>query len=136
MARRHGGKRMGESYADVLERKRQIAAAVNAAAKDESVKLQADVRCQRMLWMCVITLNDKHGFGPKRCVEFLHEVGAVVDEWEKLAEDGGRDYANEKLRQRAEQVTGMKIEHLYENQMKKAHELAERDGVKLDPMEI
>ena len=133
---RRRGKPQGVTYAEMLARKRQIAAAVNAAAKDESVRLQADVRCQRQLWLCVIALNDRFGFGPQRCAEFLHACNDVMDEWDRMAENVGADYANEKLRQRAEQVTGMKIEYIYESQMAKAAELARRDGVHLDPMEI
>lgn len=136
MAKKHGGKPTGMRYADVLARKRQIAAAINAAAKDNSVRIQADVRCQRQLWLCVIALNERFGFGAERVTQFLHACNDIMDEWDQMADSVGPDYANEKLRQRAEQVTGMHIEHIYERQMQEAAELAKKDGIHLDPMEI
>lgn len=136
MGKRNRGKPQGATYAEVLARKRQIAAAVNAAARDESVQLISNVRCQRQLWMAAIALNEEYGFGGERIARFLRRMTKVVEEWEKIAGENDMEYANEKLRERAEQVTGIKIEYLYESELRKAREMAKRDGIALDPMEV
>ena len=78
-----GGKPRGMTYADVLARKRAIELGIQKAAADTALRVEADTRTQRAMWLDQMT----------------REVVA--------------DYAYEKLRRRAQQVTGMDIAYLY-----------------------
>lgn len=45
-----------QSYADVLARQREAHEAVEKAARDATVKVDADIRTQRALWLSVISM--------------------------------------------------------------------------------
>lgn len=62
-AAKHKGKRPGETYADVLAKKRMIKEAVEQSVHDHSIAIEADIKTQRFLWMAVIALNEAFGFG-------------------------------------------------------------------------
>ena len=64
-------KRTGETYADVLAKKRMIKEAVDKTARDTSIAIEADIKTQRYLWMSVIALNEAFGFGGERAKKFL-----------------------------------------------------------------
>lgn len=97
--KKHSGKPRGMNYADMLARKRMIREAVQEAADDATVQLRADVATQKALWLAVCSVADAYGFGPER-----------------MKKEVDTDYAYEKLRLKAERVTGMKIEYLYEHE--------------------
>ena len=131
----------GMSYADVLAQQKMKIDAVNAAAKDETVRIRSDVRCQRILWLCAVALHDQFGFGPERIKRFLLAVNTATDAWEADAvkDETGKvhlDYANENLRKRVEEITGMEIEQLYKTEIEEARKLHEAQGIILDPMEF
>ena len=116
----HKGKPRGCTYADVLARDRMIREAVKETAHDARVQVESDIRCQRQLWMCAVALNEGFKFGPERTRKFFSALQELADEYEKLGTENGYEYVDEKLRQRAEQVSGMKIEYLYEAEMREA----------------
>ena len=131
----------GMSYADVLAQKKLAIEAVNAAAKDETVRIRSDVRCQRILWLCAVALHDQFGFGSERIKRFLLAVNTATEGWEADAvkdNDGNvhLDYANENLRKRVEEITGMEIEQLYKAEIEEARKLHAEQGIVLDPMEF
>lgn len=122
-------KRPGENYADVLARKKMIKAAVERTARDESVALEADVRTQRFLWMAVIALNECFGFGGERARRFLLALEKVANEVEQLAQENGSVYAVEKLCQRCQQITGMEVRPVHEEDMLRARRENEAQGI-------
>ena len=65
-AAKHKGKRPGETYADVLARKKMIQEEVAKSVRDTSISIEADFKTQRFLWMAVIALNEAFGFGGER----------------------------------------------------------------------
>ena len=79
------GKPRGASFADVLAHKRQMRAAVEKAAADKMVE-----------------------------VRFFRALDENTREYQRMAEENDEDYANEKLRLKAERVTGTQIRYLYE----------------------
>ena len=88
------GKPRGASFADVLAHKRQMRAAVEKAA--------------------VASVADAYGFGAKRLDLFFRALDENTREYQRMAEENDEDYANEKLRLKAERVTGTQIRYLYE----------------------
>lgn len=114
------GKPQGATYADVLARKQQLRASVDKAAHDTMVQVEADIRTQRAMWLMVCSIADAYGFGPKRIQQFFEAFQANTDEMERMTTEVDSDYAYEKLRHRAQQVTGMEVGYLYEAEMRAA----------------
>lgn len=60
-------------------------------------------------WFIVIALNDTAGWGAKRIQRFLSVVEDLRKEWDCMRTEVDMDYANEKVRMRAEKVYGMPL---------------------------
>ena len=111
------GKPRGMTYADVLARKRAVALGIQKAATDTALQVEADTRTQRAMWLMVCSIVDASGIGPERMKrDFFPALQRNTDELERMTAEVDADYAYEKLRQRAKQVTGMEIEYLYEHE--------------------
>ena len=113
-ARRKGP---GMTHADVIARRKIGAQTLRMAMEDQAVALAADIKCQQMLWGAVIALNEQFGFGEKRTRDFLEAMGKIADEFEAMREQDGYEYAEEKLRQRASQVSGIDIHYQHETEI-------------------
>lgn len=61
-------------------------------------------------------MADAYGFGPERMKKFFIAFQENHDEITRMEKEVDADYAYEKLRLKAERVTGMKIEYLYEHE--------------------
>lgn len=115
-----------QSYADVLARQREAHEAVEKAARDATVKVDADIRTQRALWLSVISMAEAFGLGPKRIQRYF-EVLQKNHEWLTALEADDDIVAYEKLRQRAEAVSGVHIEYLYEHEIQAAIDAARKE---------
>lgn len=120
-------KRPGETYADVLARKQMLKQAVRDAARDTSIQLEADIRTQRALWLSSVSVADAFGIGPKRMQLFFDALQANSEELERMRVENGEEYAYEKLREKAERVSGIKIQYLYEHEMREAEKMHKED---------
>lgn len=78
----------------------------------------ADMATQKALWLAVCSVADAYGFGPERMKKFFIALQENNDEITRMEKEVDTDYAYEKLRLKAERVTGMKIEYLYEHEAK------------------
>lgn len=114
--------RPGETYADVLARKQMLKQAVREAARDTTIQLEADIRTQRALWLCSVSVADAFGIGPQRMRRFFDTLQANSEELERMRDENGEEYAYEKLRQKAERVSGISIEYLYQHEMSQSRE--------------
>ena len=112
--RRGPGRPQGMNYAAELAHKRQLKEAVEKAARDTTVQLEADTHTQRAMWLMVVSIHDAFGIGPDRMQKFFTALQENTDWIEKTSQEVDVDYAYEKLRHRAKAVTGMEIEYLYE----------------------
>lgn len=110
-------KAQGMTHADVLARRKIGQQTLRMAMEDQAVALAADIKCQQMLWGAVIALNEQFGFGEKRTRDFLEAMGKIADEFEAMREQDGYEYAEEKLRQRASQVSGVDIRYQHESEI-------------------
>ena len=129
MGKKHRGLPQGMTYAQKLAQEKRIQKAVEDAAVDETVRIRADIQSQQRLWLFVVAMADAFGLGPKRVSDFFGSLQAVSDWMEELIQKHGRQYAIDKLRQRAEQVSGVPIEYLYEKDILAAKERNEAKGV-------
>lgn len=128
-AAKHKGKRPGETYADVLAKKKMIEEAVRESVHDHSIAIEADIKTQRFLWMAVIALNEAFGFGGERAKRFLEALMKVAAEVEEMAKKNGGYYARKKMMDRASQITGMEITPVHEEEMRQARLENEANGV-------
>lgn len=128
---KHRGKPPGMTYADVLTRKKAVAAGIEKAATDAALKVEADTRVQRAMWLMVVSMADAFGIGPKRSKQFFEALQANSEMLERMTAEADEDYAYEKLRRRAEQITGIKIEYLYEHEALAAKLKHAKEGVVL-----
>ena len=120
--RRHRGKPHGMSYADQLARQRMLKEAAQQAANDTMVQLKADTHTQRAMWLMCVAMNDAFGIGPDRFKKFAECLQDRSDWYEKHKKETDEDFANEKLRKEAERCSGMKIDYLYEAEIRAAQE--------------
>lgn len=116
--RRGPGRPAGMTLADELARKRMLREAIQNAAEDATVQVRADTATQRALWLAVCSIADAYGIGPERMPRFFVALQENTDELERMRAEVDEDYAYEKLRLKAEQVTGMPITYLYEYEAK------------------
>ena len=112
--RRGPGRPAGMTLADELARKRMLREAIQNAAEDVTVQVRADTATQRALWLAVCSIADAYGFGPERMRRFFVALQENTEELERMRAEVDEDYAYEKLRLKAEQVTGIPITYLYE----------------------
>lgn len=118
--RRHPAKPRGITFADELQRQRMIKEMAVETAKDKMVKVQTEIRVQKVLWLTHLALNDEFNFGP---VSFDRFDSALIrrSEWyEDLVKGGDEEYADEKLRQEVERVARTKVTYAYEEQINAA----------------
>ena len=123
------GKRQGETYADVLAKKRMIKEAVEQSVHDNAVALESDIKSQRLLWIAVVALNETFGFGGERARRFLQSLEDVAGEVEALAKENGAEYALAKLMERAGKITQMEITPIHEEEMRLARIQNQKEGI-------
>lgn len=116
MAKKHKRLPQGVSYAQVLaeeKRKKDMQAQIEREAE---MQIHTEIFVQRALWLSVVSIADAYGFGPKRLEPYFEKLKENGDEFDAMCEEYDYDYALEKLRQKAEKVTGAKLDYLYEKE--------------------
>ena len=64
---------------------------------------------QRHLWLTAVALHEAYGFSEKRLDKFFDAFQSAADELQKMIDEVDRDYAYEKLRLRAEEISNGKL---------------------------
>lgn len=130
--RRGPSRPTGMTLADELARRQMIKKAVKEAAVDATVQVRSDTATQRMLWLAVCSIADAYGFGPERMKRFFEAFQENADELERMRDAVDEEYAYEKLRLKAERVTGTSIVYLYEKDAIAAEIRHAQEGISLD----
>jgi hypothetical protein len=91
-----------------------IQAELRRAAGRAAVRYEVDTSTQRAMWLMVVSVADAYGKGPKGMQPFFAALEANRIELQQMIDTNGQDYAEEKLRRKAEQVSGVPIRYLYE----------------------
>ena len=120
--RKKPGKPHGATYADILAEKQDRMRAIDNAAADGMVELRANAHTQRAMWLMVCSVADAYGFGPERMKMFLETLQSNAEELQRMIDEVDEDYAYEKMRRKAEQVTGEKLEYYIDVELKKSRE--------------
>lgn len=129
MAKKRKGLPHGMTYAQMLAEEKRLEKAVEKAVVDETVQLRADIQSQQMLWLCVVSMAEAFGLGPKRVADFFGSLQEVSDWVGDMTKLHGREYALDKLRQKAEHCSGVPIEYLYEKDILEAKMRNEANGI-------
>ena len=116
MAKKRKGMAPGVNYAQVLAEEKRKKDLQEQIQRETELKIHTEIYVQRALWMSVVSIADAYKFGPKRLEPYFEEMQKNSEEFEKMCEEYDYDYALEKLRQKAEKVTGSKIEYMYEKE--------------------
>ena len=106
-----------------------IKEAVERSVHDNSVSIVADIKTQRVLWMSVEALNREFGFGGERAMRFMLALEEVANEFEALVKEHGMVYAVDSLRRRCEQITGMEVKSVHEDEIQQARKENEAKGI-------
>ena len=80
---------------------------------EEVAQIVARKPVERNAWLYTIAIHDAFGFGPKMIEKFARYYIQVAQEYEKITQEDGQEVADEKLRRRAEAITGEEISDLY-----------------------
>lgn len=123
--RRHSGKPQGVNLAAQMAHTRRLAKAAQQAANDKMVQLKSEIHTQRVLWLACVAMNDAFGIGPERFQKFADALTERTKWYEEMEAGADAEYANEKLRQAAERCSGIKIEYLYEHELREAQRMLE-----------
>lgn len=126
MAKKHKQLPRGVNYAQVLAAEKREKEAKVKRERQIELYMHTEIYVQRALWLSAVSIAEAYGFGPKRMESYFEKLKENSDDFDRMCEENDYDYALEKLRQRAEEVSGAKLEYLYEKELR---ELAERkDG--------
>ena len=117
MGRKHRSLPPGMTYAEVLAENRRRAQLIRQAAESDAVRIQSGIQTQRAMWLMVVAMADAFGLGPKRVDRFITAFQQATDEFEAMVQSNDFDYALEKLRRKAEEVSGVSIDYLYEQDL-------------------
>lgn len=77
--------------------------------REHAIDIAVNRHLQIFMWIVVVALNDELGLGQTRTRCVLNRIEDVRSEWDKMRKDVDLDYANEKLRKRAEEISGIEI---------------------------
>lgn len=117
MAKQKTKKHHSKPHGGGVSLPKQLAAqrAQREAAAAQQASLWAQQDTQRALWLMVIAVAEAFHIGPMRLSrDFFPVLDELNQELQRMREENGEVYAFEKLRMRAEQVSGMEIRHFYD----------------------
>lgn len=114
---RRMAKAPGMTYAQQLSLQKYQRAAVEAAVYNDGCQIQSEIRTQRALWMACIAMHNAFGIGKDRFQRWAEEMLKVVEWYEEMLTNVDDVYANEKLRRAAQQISGIEIKPLWDEEM-------------------
>ena len=123
------GRKPGESYAEYLAREKQIREAIDKSVHDTSVEIIADQKLQVMLWEAAVALNRRFGFAEKRVMDFMQTLDEVNRELVGIAREDGRYVATEHLRKEVSRISGMDVQLIHMEEIKRARAENEAKGI-------
>lgn len=80
--------------------------------REKALEIASHRNWECMLWMSAVDLNEAFGFGEKRFKQFFDAMISVNHWLNENQQEGDTEYATEKLRERAQKISGMKLDSL------------------------
>ena len=106
-----------------MNRTKQTESVKYLLTRDKTSEIAVNIHLQRFQWFMACALNEEFGFGPDRIQRALKAIERQMKEWDSIRRENtfinakgkeqfDEDLANEKLRLRAEAVSGMQLQHI------------------------
>lgn len=121
MPKKHKQIPHGANYAQVLAAER----ARKEQERQLEMQMNAQIYVQRALWLSSVSIADAYGFGPKRMEPYFKALQENSEDFDRMVEEYDYEYALEKLRQKAEKISGAELNYLYEQELS---DIRERKG--------
>lgn len=121
----------GVSMRDKLAYQRELKAAIDRQAHDVTLEIMSSRQAQRVLWLAVISMCQAYQIGEKRMPLFFEAMEENRAEYERMVADGDLEYADEKLRRKAEEVSHMPIKQVYQDGIDAAVAKHEQEEIEL-----
>lgn len=131
---KHHGRPAGMTLMDEITKRKLVYQGVEKTATDVALKIKIDRSNQKALWLAIVAVNDAYGFGSKRIQPFINSLLEASNEYQKMKTDNDEEYADEKLRMKVEQITGIEIKYLYEDEMNEAHKRYLKEVTENEPL--
>ena len=122
-------KRPGETYADILAKKKLIKETVEKTANSHATKIEGDIKAQRVIWMAILANQRAFGYAAVRHQRFLAELEAVSIEFEAEAKEHGAEVAVAHLMDQAGKTAGIAFTPVWEDEMREARLENQANGV-------
>lgn len=106
LARQKGA---GMTYADQLAQRAEITQHLRQDATEALIRARSTAQSERGLWLCIVSIADAYGYGPKRMEPFFRALEENTRELAEMMDSNGEEYDMEKLRRKAEAVCGTEI---------------------------
>ena len=104
----------GIPLAAKLRREQLIKQEIHEQVHDAVLQVEADTAIQRALWMATVAASDVFSAGPVRIQRWLERMEEIGNEYDALVAGADEEYADEKLRQRAAEISGKEILQMYQ----------------------
>lgn len=121
----------GVPLRDKLAYQRELKNAINRQAHDVTLEILSNRQSQRVLWLAVISMCQAYQIGEKRMPLFFEALEENRTEYERMVAEGDLEYADEKLRRKAEEVSHMPIKQVYQDGIDAAQIKHEKEGIEL-----
>lgn len=121
----------GVPLRDKLAYQRELKDAINRQAHDVTLEILSNRQSQRVLWLAVISMCQAYQIGEKRMPLFFEAMEENRAEYERMISEVDLEYADEKLRIKAEEVSHMPIKQVYQDGIDAAVEKHEKEGIEL-----
>lgn len=118
MAKKHKSLPQGVNYAQVLAEEKKQKELRQKREHEIELQMHTEIFVQRALWLSVVSIADAYGFGPKGLEPYFEKLQENSDEFDRMCEEVDYEYALEKLRQKAEKVTGAELNYKYERELR------------------
>lgn len=123
MPKKHKQLPKGATYAQVLAAEKKQKGLKAKAERDAELQMHTEIYVQRALWMSIVSIADAYGFGPKGLEPYFEKLHENSDEFDRMCEEVDYEYALEKLRQKAEKVTGAELNYKYEKELREIEKI-------------
>lgn len=123
MPKKHKPLPKGATYAQVLAAEKKQKDLKAKVEREAELQMHTEIYVQRALWMSVVSIADAYGFGPKGMEPYFKKLQENSDEFDRMCEEVDYEYALEKLRQKAEKVTGAELNYKYEKELREIEKI-------------
>lgn len=115
---------------EIVRKNKNDAKLREQAARDKIVRMNVEMQTQKNFWLMLIALHESFGFSTARLAKVSTAYVEVMREFQKMQVEDV-DYAREKLRMAAEEVTHMSLKSVGADDLEAEIRALEERGCKI-----